>query len=689
MKKLSIIAILVLAISILVPSICFADVAGSYSLTSVSISMTEPSFNKVVPTDMNAGSRISVSNIVWKDSNGKTIANTDKITNGGTYTVSFDLNRVTGDGFAKSTYVYINGNATGVEKSNITSNKMTVTKSYSVSGGRLSDAHGKADYMEGGEASTATTQDGKKVLGLVTILIDGNVEEGKALPTSFQLKTDLDTTFRKYSASKASPSDTTKPYAVWQQYDEKAQAGKSYTLRYIFPIPSDVSVADDCKIQIDGKTVTKAGLAGNLILDVAYKAGEALAASQVTYIKKVEFEDYTFPVAGQDYNASAVKLKSNIPGTISAARYAMFNKEITGKAGLNENVALEITVKANSGYEFSSDVTATIADVTANVTKISATEYKFSFAYQVKAGTSVKIVEQSPETIEYKEGDKVELFVKVEGDVTYQWLEQTTKTTSGGAKAKYEKNLIEGATKNTYTIEKATKEMDGYSYICVVTGKDKSEVSSNAITLKLIEAEEKEEEKKPDETKPEEKVETITWAKASTWAIDELSKANNAGLIPTIFDKEDLTKNITRKEFAHVAVKLYEKVSGKKAEKVAANPFTDTKDEEVLKAYNVGITAGMSATTFEPDTLITREQMATMMTRALNKAGIDTKVDLEKVKKFDDDAEMHSWGKDSIYFMSNIEIIKGMGDNKFGVLGNATREQSLLISVRSEEKFAK
>ena len=186
-----------------------------------------------------------------------------------------------------------------------------------------------------------------------------------------------------------------------------------------------------------------------------------------------------------------------------------------------------------------------------------------------------------------------------------------------------------------------------------------------------------------------EEVQKVTWAAASKWALDELNKANDAGLIPAIFDKEDLTKNITRKEFAHVAVKLYEKVSGKKAEKVAKNPFTDTKDEEVLKAYNVGITAGMSETTFEPDTLITREQMATMMTRALTKAGIDTKVDLEKVKKFDDDAEMHSWGKDSIYYMSNIEIIKGMGDNKFGVLGNATREQSLLISVRSAEKFAK
>ena len=226
------------------------------------------------------------------------------------------------------------------------------------------------------------------------------------------------------------------------------------------------------------------------------------------------------------------------------------------------------------------------------------------------------------------------------------------------------------------------------NFKATVNGKEaKSTKNGDSVVVtykfpKTDKEEEKEEEKKEEVTK-------VVWASASKWALDELNKANEAGLIPTIFDKEDLTKNITRKEFAHVAVKLYEKVSGKKAAKVSKNPFTDTKDEEVLKAYNVGITAGMSETTFEPDTLITREQMATMMTRALNKAGINTKVDLEKVKKFDDDAEMHSWGKDSIYYMSNIEIIKGMGDNKFGVLGNATREQSLLISVRSAEKFAK
>ena len=181
----------------------------------------------------------------------------------------------------------------------------------------------------------------------------------------------------------------------------------------------------------------------------------------------------------------------------------------------------------------------------------------------------------------------------------------------------------------------------------------------------------------------------IEWKKASEWAESELNNANNLGLIPDIFNKEDLTTNITRKEFAHVVVKLYEKISGQKAIAAAKNPFKDTDDVEVLKAYNIGITNGTSDDAFSPNNKITREQMATMMTRALAKAGIDTSVDLSKVDKFADEADMHNWGKESIYYMSSIGLIKGIGDNKFGVTGDATREQALLISSRSADKFVK
>ena len=185
-----------------------------------------------------------------------------------------------------------------------------------------------------------------------------------------------------------------------------------------------------------------------------------------------------------------------------------------------------------------------------------------------------------------------------------------------------------------------------------------------------------------------EESEEYTWSKASEWAEPELKEASKQNLIPEIFDEENLTKNITRKEFAHTVVKMYEKITGQKAVPIAKNPFTDTKDKEVLKAYNIGITNGTSDTTFSPDALITREQMATMMTRALTKAGKDTSRPAS-AKLFADDSEFSGYAKDSIYYMSSIEIIKGVGENKFNAKGNASREQALAISIRCVKKLNK
>ena len=179
------------------------------------------------------------------------------------------------------------------------------------------------------------------------------------------------------------------------------------------------------------------------------------------------------------------------------------------------------------------------------------------------------------------------------------------------------------------------------------------------------------------------------WSKADDWAVDELKKAEKKGLIPEILKNKDFTKPITRKEFAAVAVKLYEAITKTKATPVQDNPFTDTNDEEVLKAYALGITIGTSDTTFTPNVEITREQMATMLTRALNKVGIIVSVDLDKVVRFDDDNLLGDWGRPSVYFMAGKEIIKGVGDNKFDGLGNAKIEESLAITLRSVEVFDK
>ncbi|NTV91436.1 MAG: hypothetical protein HGA22_13930, partial [Clostridiales bacterium] len=107
------------------------------------------------------------------------------------------------------------------------------------------------------------------------------------------------------------------------------------------------------------------------------------------------------------------------------------------------------------------------------------------------------------------------------------------------------------------------------------------------------------------------------WSNASTWATPELQKASDAGLIPAILIGADMTKPITREEFCELSVLLYEKVTGKAATAAEPNPFNDTTNPQILKAYKLGITQGTSAITFSPKTLINREQCAAMLFRAI------------------------------------------------------------------------
>ena len=202
---------------------------------------------------------------------------------------------------------------------------------------------------------------------------------------------------------------------------------------------------------------------------------------------------------------------------------------------------------------------------------------------------------------------------------------------------------------------------------------------------------------------------TLSGATASEWAVAELERAEELGLIPDCLDGADLTADITRAEFAAVAVKVYEALANGKAIPAVINPFTDTNDVEILKAYNIGAVNGTSATTYSPNDLLNREQAATMLTRVFKKVSIpnwtlatDSQFTLpyEKPALFADDADISDWAKESVYFMVANNIINGVGNNKFAPknvtsadeangYANATREQALIIAVRMVENLKK
>ena len=122
------------------------------------------------------------------------------------------------------------------------------------------------------------------------------------------------------------------------------------------------------------------------------------------------------------------------------------------------------------------------------------------------------------------------------------------------------------------------------------------------------------------------------------------------------------------------------KVSGK-------TPFTDlTQDwyqDAVLWAYQTGVVAGTSSTTFEPDLPVTREQIAVIlmeyMTRVLKLERTWTPADLSI---FPDAGSVSDWAKDAMADAVALGLISGASNGGQTLLepqGSATREQVATI----------
>ncbi len=186
------------------------------------------------------------------------------------------------------------------------------------------------------------------------------------------------------------------------------------------------------------------------------------------------------------------------------------------------------------------------------------------------------------------------------------------------------------------------------------------------------------------------------YADISAWAKDEVTKANEYELIPEILKGADMTKPITREEFCELAVLLYEKVTGNEAVAVSPNPFTDTDNTRILKAYALKITNGTSPTLFSAKTLITREQCAAMLFRAIGAIAPTADYSVDGVKDFPDQKEISAYAVQATKYMANLGIIKGNNSGYFMPkassdfkdvqnYGMATREAAILMTVRTYE----
>jgi hypothetical protein len=176
---------------------------------------------------------------------------------------------------------------------------------------------------------------------------------------------------------------------------------------------------------------------------------------------------------------------------------------------------------------------------------------------------------------------------------------------------------------------------------------------------------------------------------ASSWAKTELDKAAGYGLI-TDRIKGNMSGKVTREEFAEIAVKLYEKYTGKTAVPGNAS-FTDTTNPEILKAADLGLVTGVGNNKYAPNDLVTREQMATILLRALKVINPGADFSTAGVPKFLDDDQVESWARDGVYYCYRAKIVTGVGKvdgvDHFDPDGSATREMAVIVCTRAYEYY--
>ena len=117
--------------------------------------------------------------------------------------------------------------------------------------------------------------------------------------------------------------------------------------------------------------------------------------------------------------------------------------------------------------------------------------------------------------------------------------------------------------------------------------------------------------------------------------------------------------------------------------------FTDVKADAYYAPYvnwaaEKGIVNGTSATTFSPDTNITREQMAVIMANYAKKLGYDLPVAHDAVT-FVDNAQISGWAAKEVKAMQQAGIMAGKGGNRFDPKGTATRAEVATVLRRFVE----
>ena len=182
----------------------------------------------------------------------------------------------------------------------------------------------------------------------------------------------------------------------------------------------------------------------------------------------------------------------------------------------------------------------------------------------------------------------------------------------------------------------------------------------------------------PAEPEPEPEPETPPASdEPSGWAAEDVQRAVESGIVPENLQSA-YTQATTRAEFCALAVGLYESVMGEEITERAT--FTDTDDINVQKMAGLGVVNGMGEGKFEPDSALTREQAATLLSRLA--AAMDKPFESSD-PTFADNGSVSDWASAAVGEMQKSGVMGGVGEGMFDPKGSYTREQSIITMLRT------
>ena len=171
----------------------------------------------------------------------------------------------------------------------------------------------------------------------------------------------------------------------------------------------------------------------------------------------------------------------------------------------------------------------------------------------------------------------------------------------------------------------------------------------------------------------------------SDWAKDEVAAAMEAGLVPQFAGDPSFKDNITREQFAQLAVQLVEVIQKEELSAAAEGTFSD-----IRKASQAGIVTGTGGDKFAPTLTTNREQIATMLYRAVGTIETATGVDLApkagSIEGYTDRASVSPWAAEGVGALAANGIMKGNG-SALSPQEPCSVEQAILLAWRLYEQF--